>query len=152
MDAGSAAVRAWSHGRQATRLLWAAGRALTVGVALWVRAGAVTPAVVVAALGAVVGDVADAVRDGFGAVDVQRIAIALVLAGIAYAFLPVLDPVGAALGTAARSRITGSMQARLLRAVSGPTGIGHLEDPAVLDRLASAEGSLTGVFPGDAPV
>jgi hypothetical protein len=50
----------------------------------------------------------------------------------------VLDPVGAALGTAARVRITGRLQARLLTAVSGPVGVGHLEDAGVLDRLARA--------------
>jgi ATP-binding cassette subfamily B protein len=35
--------------------------------------------------------------------------------------------------------------------VSGPTGIAHLEDSEVLDRLAKADGSLTTFFPADAP-
>ena len=69
-----------------------------------------------------------------------------------YAVSLVLDPIGNALSTAARARITGELQARLLAAVSKPVGIGHLEDAAVLDRLARAEGTLTGYFPGDAPV
>ena len=40
----------------------------------------------------------------------------------------------------------------MLAAVSGPVGIDHLEDQEVLDKLARAEGSLSGMFPGDAPV
>ncbi len=56
------------------------------------------------------------------------------------------------MGTAARARITTDLQGRLIAAVCGPVSVGHLEDQAVLDRLARAEGSLTGYFPGDAPV
>jgi ATP-binding cassette, subfamily B, bacterial len=36
--------------------------------------------------------------------------------------------------------------------VTAPVTIAHLEDQDTLNRLASAEGSLTGFFPGDAPV
>jgi hypothetical protein len=36
--------------------------------------------------------------------------------------------------------------------VSGPAGIAHLEDPAVLDDLALAQGQLTGQMPADAPM
>jgi ATP-binding cassette subfamily B protein len=74
------------------------------------------------------------------------------VAAVIYAASLVADPVGGALGTAARQRVTGGLQARLLRAVSAPVGISHLEDQETLDRLARAEGSLTGFFPGDAPV
>jgi len=34
----------------------------------------------------------------------------------------------------------------------GPPGIAHLEDPAVLDDLALAQGQLTGQLPADAPM
>src|SRR6202012_471914 len=44
------------------------------------------------------------------------------------------------------------LQARLLPASTAPATVAHLEDEDTLNRLASAEGSLTGYFPGDAPV
>jgi ATP-binding cassette, subfamily B, bacterial len=139
-------------GRQAFGLLWRSSRRLAVAVLAWLVAGALFPPLVVGALGAVVGDVPAAIRDGMGSTSGHRLIAALIIAAVIYALSLVLDPVGNALGTAARSRITGELQARLLAAVSTPVGVGHLEDAAVLDRLARAEGTLTGFFPGDAPV
>ena len=139
-------------GRQVWRLLWGASRTISVLVIVWMVASALSPALVVSALGLVVGNVPGATEHGLGSADGHRLIMALVVAGLLYGFSLILDPVGGALGTAARARITGQLQARLLAAVSGPVGIGHLEDPAVLDRLANAEGTLTGFFPGDAPV
>ena len=110
-------------GIAALRLLSEASRPLTVAVALWVLASAVVPAAVVAALGVVVGAVADAVSDGFSGAAQERVAVALGVTGAVYAFSLVLDPIGSALGTAARTRITGALQqpaaARGLRRRSG---------------------------------
>jgi ATP-binding cassette subfamily B protein len=114
--------------------------------------GALTPALVVGALGAVVGFIPGAVEHGMGSPAGSRLIGALVVAGLLYALSLVLDPIGNALATAANARITGALQGRLLAAVSGPVGVGHLEDSVVLDRLSRAEGSLSGFFPGDAPV
>jgi ATP-binding cassette subfamily B protein len=44
------------------------------------------------------------------------------------------------------------MQRRLARAVCAPEGVEHLEDPRVLDRLASASGELSATAPADAPM
>ena len=44
------------------------------------------------------------------------------------------------------------MQRRLVAAVWAPAGIAHLEDPGVLDRLASARGELLGGQPAGAPM
>jgi ATP-binding cassette subfamily B protein len=118
----------------------------------WVVASAVMPAVVVGALGVVVGLLPGAVRDGLSSGAGHRLVLSLVVAAVIYAFSLVLDPVGRALGTAAKARITGDLQGRLLASVSEPVGVSHLEDADVLDRLARAEGTLTGFFPGDAPV
>jgi ATP-binding cassette subfamily B protein len=100
----------------------------------------------------VVGAVPPAVADGLSSAAGHRLIGALVIAAVLYAASLILDPVGSALGTAASQRISGQLQARLLTAVTGPTTVAHLEDQETLDRLASAEGSLTGFFPGDAPV
>jgi ATP-binding cassette subfamily B protein len=121
-------------------------------VAAWTVAGALIPALVVTALGFVVGAIPRAVQDGIGSPSGHRLVAALVVAGLIYGVSLILDPVGGALGTAARQKITGKLQARLLTAVSTPATITHLEDQDTLDRLARAEGSLIGYFPGDAPV
>ncbi len=139
-------------GRQAWSLLWASSRPLAAGVIAWMVAGALFPVAVVVTLGLVVGAIPGTVVHGLSSSDGHRLIAALVLAALVYGLSLISDPVGNALGTAASARITGQVQARLLTAVTGPVGVGHLEDTEVLDRLARAEGSLTGFFPGDAPV
>ena len=141
-----------ASGRQAWALLWTSSRRLAVLVSAWVVVSSLIPALVVGALGAVVGFIPGAVEHGMSSTAGSRLIGALVVAGLLYAFSLVLDPIGNALGTAANAQITGTLQGRLLAAVSGPVGVGHLEDSAVLDRLSRAEGSLSGFFPGDAPV
>jgi ATP-binding cassette, subfamily B, bacterial len=139
-------------GRQAWPLLWASSKQLSAGVIAWAVLGALVPPLVVTALGFVVGGIPAAVSHGMGSPDGHRLIGSLVVAALVYGLSLVLDPIGSALGTAARQRITGALQARLLNAVSAPPGIAHLEDADTLDRLARAEGTLTGYFPGDAPV
>jgi ATP-binding cassette subfamily B protein len=139
-------------GRQAWRLLWASSRPLGVATAAWAVLDIVDGPLVIAALGYVVGAVPPAITGGLSSAAGHRLILALVVAALLYGASLVLDPVGGALGTAASQRITGQLQARLLTAVTAPAGVGHLEDQETLNRLASAEGSLTGFFPGDAPV
>ncbi|HEY3872762.1 MAG TPA: ABC transporter ATP-binding protein [Actinocrinis sp.] len=140
------------NGRQAWGLLWGASRPLSAAVVAWTLANAVIPTLVVVCLGAVVGAIPGTVEHGISAPQGRDLIIDLVITAVVYAFSLVTDSVGNALGTAARSRISGRLQRRLLDAVSTPVGVAHLEDSSVLDRLARAEGTLTGYFPGDAPV
>jgi ATP-binding cassette subfamily B protein len=140
------------NGRQAWLLLWRSSKAISAGVVAWTAAGALVPPLVVAALGFVVGAIPGAVAGGMGSPAGHRLVESLVVAALLYAVSLILDPVGGALGTAARQKITGQLQERLLAAVNGPATVTHLEDQDTLDRLARAEGSLTGFFPGDAPV
>jgi ATP-binding cassette, subfamily B, bacterial len=139
-------------GRQAWRLLWAASKPLSIGVLAWAALDAIDGPLVVGALGFVVGAIPNAVTGGMSSQAGRRLIAALVIAALLYTMSLILDPVGGALSTAARQRITGQTQARLIAAVTAPVGIAHLEDAGTLDRLARAEGSLTGFFPGDAPV
>jgi ATP-binding cassette subfamily B protein len=139
-------------GAQAFRLLWASSRPLSAAAIGWMAVSALIPPLVVAALGFVVGGIPAAVRDGIGSAAGHRLIATLTVAAALYGVSLILDPVGNALGTAAKSRITFRVQARLLSAVTRPAGVSHLEDQQTLDRLARAEGSLTGFFPGDAPV
>jgi ATP-binding cassette, subfamily B, bacterial len=139
-------------GRQSWRLLWEASKPLSFGVLAWAVADAFDGPLVIGALGFVVGAIPDAVSGGMSSPAGHRLIAALVVAALLYTASLVLDPIESALSTAASQRITGRLQARLLRAVTAPATVSHLEEADTLDRLASAEGSLTGFFPGDAPV
>jgi ATP-binding cassette subfamily B protein len=141
-----------ASGRQSWRLLWESSPALSLGVLAWAAADAVDGPLVVAALGVVVGAIPAAVAGGLSSPAGHRLIGALIIAALLYAVSLILDPIGGALSTVAHQRITDRLQARLLRAVTAPATIAHLEDQDTLDRLASAEGTLTGFFPGDAPV
>ena len=139
-------------GRKSWRLLWESSRPLSLGVLAWAAADALDGPLVVAALGFVVGAIPGAVTDGMSSPAGRRLIAALIIAALFYTASLVLDPIGGALSTAAYQRIAGRLQARLLHAVTAPATIAHLEDQDTLNRLASAEGSLTGFFPGEAPV
>jgi ATP-binding cassette subfamily B protein len=139
-------------GRQSWRLLWESSKPLSAGVLAWAALDIVDGPFVVAALGYVVGAVPAAVSDGMSSPAGDRLVLALVIAALLYAASLILDPIGSALGTSANQRIGGRLQARLMSAVTAPTTVAHLEDQETLNRLASAEGSLTGFFPGNAPV
>jgi ATP-binding cassette subfamily B protein len=150
--ANAAPAERRASGRQAWGLLWAASRPLSAVVAAWLVASALLPALVVITLGEVVGAVPAALAHGLGSPDGGRLVLALAVAAVVYGLSLMLGPVGTAVGTAAKARITTDLQDRLMTAVCAPVGIEHLEDPEVLDRLSRAEGTLTGYFPGDAPV
>jgi ATP-binding cassette subfamily B protein len=73
-------------------------------------------------------------------------------AALCYLVSLIVPPVEDALGTAIKARLSLTMQSELMRLLCAPAGIAHLEDPAVLDRLALARGTLTTHAPADAPV
>ena len=133
-------------GRPSWRLLWASSRPLSIAVLAWAVLDIIDGPLVVVALGAVVGAVPGAIEHGMASSDGDLLIFALLVAALVYGFSLVLDPIGAALGTAARQRITGRLQARLLAAVSGPIGVAHLENTEVLDRLARRRGHLDRVL------
>jgi ATP-binding cassette subfamily B protein len=139
-------------GRHSWRLLWASSRPLSIVVLAWAALDIIDGPLVVFAFGYVVGTVPAAVTGGMSSSAGHRLLVTLGVAAVLYAFSIILNPVGTALDTAVRQRVTGQLQARLLSAVTAPATVSHLEDQDTLDRLATAEGSLTGYFPGDAPV
>jgi hypothetical protein len=75
---------------------------------------------VVASLGYVVGAIPGAISGGMSSAAGDRLIAALVIAALLYAASLILDPIGAALSTAASQRIGGQLQARLMNAVTAP--------------------------------
>ncbi len=137
---------------RAARLLYRTSKGWSVAVAAFAVASAVFPILVLIALGLVIGDLPGAIRQGMSSAGGHRLELALVLACVAYLANLLLSPFQDLLTLAVRSRLSDDLQGRLMAAVSEPTGVTHLEDPALLDKLASARGQLLNVRPSDAPV
>ncbi len=125
---------------------------LAVVVAAWVLASAVAPSLVLVAFGHVLSRVPAAVRAGWGSGSGRALVRAVVVLAVVYGVTVGLNGMRTALGTIVKVRLTYHMQARLMRAVSRPAGIAHLEDASVLDRVALAQGTLMTYFPADAPM
>ncbi|MEV6848367.1 ABC transporter ATP-binding protein [Actinoplanes sp. NPDC051411] len=137
---------------RALRLLAEASPPLLVAAVIFVVAESVLPPFTLIVIGHVTGDIPGAVTHGLGSPEGHRLDGALVLAGVAYALYLLRGPAEDMLATTSRARLTALMQRRLVRAVNAPSGIGHLEDPEVLDRLARAGGELSSDRPADAPM
>jgi ATP-binding cassette subfamily B protein len=137
---------------RALRLLTASSPGLAAGVGAFVLAEAVLPNLTIVAMGRAAGRIPPAVSAGLASAAGRQLGLALVVAGCLYAASLLRGPVEDALSAAVRARLTVVFQGRLVAAVSAPAGIGHLEDPVVLDRLASAQGELTSYQPADAPM
>ncbi|MFB9838928.1 ABC transporter ATP-binding protein [Actinoallomurus acaciae] len=111
---------------------------------------ALLPNVVLIAMGRTVGGIPAAVEGGLGSPAGHRMLLRLGAAGGLYAASLLRGPVEDALSAVVRARMTIVTQRRLIEAVSAPAGIDHLEDPAVLDRLSSAQGELMSQDPAGA--
>jgi len=137
---------------RAARLLFETSKGWSLAVAGFAVASAVFPILVLVALGLVIGDLPGAIRQGMSSAGGHRLELALVFACVAYLANLLLGPTQDVLTLVVRSRLSDDLQGRLMAAVSEPTGVAHLEDPALLDKLASARGQLLNVQPSDAPV
>ena len=112
--------------------------------------GALLPTAFTLASGTLIGSIPGAVRGGLGSAAGHRLTVALIVMGAVYvaqlAVLPALN-----IGTAALTRrVDRALAERVMRAVLGPPGIGHLEDPALQDDVAKASGLVGGQTPGNA--
>jgi ATP-binding cassette subfamily B protein len=134
------------------RLLWSAGRALSVFAVLFIFAEGALPVVVLIAMARVVAAIPDAVLFGISSPSGHHMLVALAEAGTLYALSLMRGPFEDALTAAATDRIDALMQRRLVEAVCAPAGIEHLEDEDVLDRLSSARGELINNQPAGAPM
>jgi ATP-binding cassette subfamily B protein len=84
-----------------------------------------------------------------GAVEGGR-ALLLPLLAVATVFTVqrLLGPIQQEVATTLARRVDEALTTRLMAALARPPGLAHLEDPAVLDAAARAQGALVGVPPG----
>jgi ATP-binding cassette subfamily B protein len=134
------------------RMFAAASPGLFAAALVFMVVEALLPNVMLIAMGRTVGDIPGAVRSGLGSPAGHRMLVQLAVAGILYAVSLLRGPMEDALGAVVQARMSVISQRRLIEAVSAPAGIAHLEDPAVLDRLSSAQGELVSQAPSGAPM
>lgn len=142
----------WERGRSSDRWagrspwptvrLAARGRpGLTAALAAGVLLGALAPLAVIVATASVIGLAPHAVAAGVDSPEGRRL---LALLALVAALFVVQQGVGSVLYNLAEllSRwLHGTTHRRIMTAAAAPTGIGHLQDAEVLDRLAVARGS-----------
>ena len=121
---------------------------LTAALAGLVLAAGLLPPAFTLATGALAQRVPDAVGRGMGSPAGHRVALALLVATLVYVSIQVVGPMRAMVGEILMRRIDEAFAVDLMRAVSAPRGIAHLEDPQVLDRVAQAQGAVHGATVG----
>jgi ATP-binding cassette subfamily B protein len=130
---------------------WHASPRVATGLVGAVIVSGVAPFLMLASMGWTVGRVPDAVRDGMRSPAGTRLLVALTVTGALVVVTMAMGTVLDALAAVAKDHLTHSVRVRLMRAVSAPAGIRHLEDPRTLDRIAFAQGSLSNAAIGDVP-
>jgi ATP-binding cassette subfamily B protein len=134
------------------RLVSETSRPLIAVMVLYVLADGFLPIIALIALGRAVGKIPPAVEHGLGSPSGHALLVALVIGTAAYGVSLLRSPAEALLEAYCSAAMQTGMQRRLARAVCAPEGIEHLENPQVLDRLASASGELSSSAPADAPM
>ena len=121
---------------------------ITASLGALVLASGLLPPAFTLATGALAQRVPDAVGRGMGSSAGHRVAVALLVATLVYVLIQVVGPVRAMVGEILMRRIDESLAVDLMRAVSAPRSLAHLEDPQVLDRVAQAQGAVHGATVG----
>ena len=152
------AWRTWRDGADARRARWrllrmvpsiSAGSAVLVSA--MVLAGAGLQVAAIFASGAVVGRVPAAVEGGLSSSAGRALLTALVAVVVVFLASQVIGPVQNVVVATLGRRVNAHLRSRVMDACAAPTGIAHLEDPDVLDRVRDAQGIAEGQFtPGDA--
>ena len=133
------------------RLLPRISPGLTVLLAAVVLASSLLPLGITITAGLLVGSVPPAVGAGLESAAGQRTLTLLGIAALLIVVERLLTPFGASLAAVFGRRVDRYLQEQTMRAVSRPTGISHLEDPAILDLIDAARGvGRDGLRPGNA--
>ncbi len=133
------------------RLLPMVSLPLTILLGWAVLVSAAFPIAVTVVSGLLVGSIPAAVRSGLASPAGQRSVALLVAITLLIVAVRVLVPFRSALAGVFARVVDRHLQGRVMAAVATPSGIGHLEDPAILDLIKNAEGvGAEGDHPGDA--
>ncbi len=135
----------------AVRLVPTAGRGITVALAVVALLAGLAPAVAMLASGWLIDELLAAVPAGFGSPAGHRAVLAAVALALLFVIAQTATRLATGLATTVGSRVDARLQRRAIRAVNGPTGVAHLDDPALRDALSRVTGIGTGRYtPGGA--
>ncbi len=124
---------------------------LTALLAAVILVSSILPLAVTVTGGLLVGSVPAAVEGGLDSAPGRWTLTLLGIAVLLIVAARLLGPFQASLASVFGRRLDRYLQERTMAAVGRPTGISHLEDPAVLDLIESARGvGIQGLRPGDA--
>ena len=124
----------------AVRLLPRVSRPLTAAIVACVAMSAIVPTILKLTSGAIVGTLPRAIEAGRGSGAANRALLLVAVSGALFAVGQITGPVIQSLAYALGRRLTLHIRHRVMAATVGPPGIAHLEDPAVLDKVALARG------------
>lgn len=122
------------------RLLPAVSVELTSMLTVAVLATAALPIALTVISGLLVGSVPAAVQTGLASPAGQRAIRLLVAAALLIVLMRVLGPLRSTLASVFARAVDRHLQERVMAAAATPSGIAHLEDPAILDLLKNTEG------------
>ena len=135
----------------AVALIPTAGRGITVALAVTALLAGLAPAVAMLASGWLVTELLAAVPAGFGSPAGWRAVLAAIALALLFVTAQTATRLATGLATTVGSRVDARLQRRAIRAVNGPTGVAHLDDPALRDALSRVTGIGTGRYtPGGA--
>jgi ATP-binding cassette subfamily B protein len=124
---------------------------LTVGLIAGIIAQTALPLGFIVVSGSLVGSIPVAVRSGMSSPAGRHTLMLLAAAALLIAAQRVIIPLAAAQAGVFGRRVDRYLQQRVMAAVGRPTHIGHLENPAVLDLIQTAQGVGTqDIRPGTA--
>jgi len=133
------------------RLLPGVSVPLTALLAVGVLVSAALPIALTVVSGLLVGSIPAAVQSGVASPAGQRSLAFLIAAALLIVVVRLLGPFRSALAGVFARAVDNHLQERVMAAVATPSGIGHLEDPAIKDLIKNAEGvGAAGQRPGDA--
>lgn len=126
------------------RLLPRVSATATAVVAVLAGIEALLPVLLMIATGRLLGALPGAIRDGAGSVAGHRTVVSFAALAVVTLATRVTGPVGALVTGWLGRRLEAYLADLLVAAANRPTGIGHLETAALTDRMALAQGVVTG--------
>ncbi len=96
--------------------------------------------------GTLVGSLPGTIENGFDSEAGRSLVVALVATIALFVAQQGIGSIGSTLAYGLGERVTGHLKRRVMDVVLSPPGIGHLEDPEVMSRVAAAQAVGTGQF------
>lgn len=106
----------------------------------------ILPTLFTLAGGALIGSLPGTIEGGFDSEAGQTLVMALVATIVLFVAQQGVGSIGSTLAYGLGERVTGHLKRRVMDVVLSPPGIGHLEDPDVMSRVAAAQAVGTGQY------